>query len=150
MICKKAFQKNLRHVTKLTHNCTLQRITRGGFALYWLGIRRGEVLPFSYCLGYHTGIRHPLISSMPICDLLSPLLHILQRRRCCQLLPKDFIHIGDPIPILNETDHKAFLQHLQKGVLLSLKEKNLLTASRYAECLRQIEQECRQKDQRRD
>ncbi len=77
--------------------------------------------------------------------------HILKRRRCCLLKPKDFVNIGDPIPALNERDHGAFLLLLQKAALLSLKEKNLLTASQYDHCVRCLEQEFSetQKDRRR-
>ena len=84
-------------------------------------------------------------------NLVQPLLHRLERRRCCTLKHKDFVYIGEPVPELNAAEDAAFLLNLQKAVLLSLKEKMLLTASQYERCLDELEKEYigKQKNQRR-
>jgi hypothetical protein len=55
------------------------------------------------------------------------------------------------VPELNAAEDAAFLLNLQKAVLLSLKEKMLLTASQYERCLDELEKEYigKQKNQRR-
>jgi hypothetical protein len=49
---------------------------------------------------------------------------------------------------LNEKDHAAFLHHLQKAVLLSLRERSLLTAAQYAHCVSRLEQEHTEKSKK--
>lgn len=52
---------------------------------------------------------------------------------------REFIYIGEPLPKLNEKEHAAFFLNLQKGILLSLKQRNLLTPAQYQECLAELE-----------
>ena len=51
---------------------------------------------------------------------------------------REFIYIGEPLPKLNEKEHAAFFLNLQKGILLSLKQRNLLTPAQYQECLAEL------------
>lgn len=51
---------------------------------------------------------------------------------------REFIYIGEPLPKLNEKEHTAFFLNLQKGILLSLKQRNLLTPAQYQECLAEL------------
>ena len=55
------------------------------------------------------------------------------------------------MPELNAVEDAAFLLNLYKAVLLSLKEKMLLTASQYKRCLDELEKEYigKQKNKRR-
>ena len=55
------------------------------------------------------------------------------------LAHREFIYIGEPLPKLNEKEHAAFFLNLQKGILLSLKQRNLLTPAQYQECLAELE-----------
>lgn len=52
---------------------------------------------------------------------------------------REFIYIGEPLPKLYEKEHAAFFLNLQKGILLSLKQRNLLTPAQYQECLAELE-----------
>ena len=54
---------------------------------------------------------------------------------------REFIYIGEPLPKLDEKEHAAFFLNLQKGILLSLKQRNLLTPAQYQECLAELEKE---------
>ena len=51
---------------------------------------------------------------------------------------REFIYIGEPLPKLDEKEHVAFFLNLQKGILLSLKQRNLLTPAQYQECLTEL------------
>ena len=51
---------------------------------------------------------------------------------------REFIYIGEPLPKLDEKEHAAFFLNLQKGILLSLKQRNLLTPAQYQECLAEL------------
>lgn len=55
------------------------------------------------------------------------------------------------MPELYEKEHAEFFLNLQKSILLSLKEKKLLTTSQYEKCVSELEYENseRQKKQRR-
>lgn len=61
------------------------------------------------------------------------------------------MYVGEPIPPLNESDNSAFLLLLQNAALMSLKEKSLLTAVQYDQCVKRLERQFseKQKDQRR-
>ena len=41
--------------------------------------------------------------------------------------PREFVYIGKPVPKIDKTVHKEFLQNFQKAMLLSLEERKLLT-----------------------
>ena len=116
-----------------------------------LWTRQCNVLTFSSYIGYDKGAKDSRSLNLRQWDMVQPLLHILWWRRCCTLKHKDFVYIGEPIPELNETDHAAFLLNVQKAVLLSLKEKKLLTTSQYERCVSRLEQEhsAKQKNHRR-
>ena len=51
---------------------------------------------------------------------------------------REFIYIGEPLPKLDEKEHAAFFLNLQKGILLSLKQRNLLTPAKYQEFLAEL------------
>ena len=51
---------------------------------------------------------------------------------------REFIYIGEPLPKLDEKEHAAFFLNLQKGILRSLKQRNLLTPAQYQECLAEL------------
>lgn len=40
---------------------------------------------------------------------------------------RDFIYVGEPVPKIDKTLHKEFLLNIQKAMLLSLEERELLT-----------------------
>ena len=52
---------------------------------------------------------------------------------------REFVYVGDPVPELNEQEHAAFLENIQKAILLSLEKRNLLTASQRECCLLELE-----------
>ena len=58
---------------------------------------------------------------------------------------REFIYIGKPLPKLDEKEHAAFFLNLQKGILLSLKQRNLLTPAQYQECLAELGKKRKQK-----
>lgn len=47
---------------------------------------------------------------------------------------RDFIYVGEPVPKIDKTLHKEFLLNIQKAMLLSLEERELLT-KKQAECV---------------
>ena len=51
---------------------------------------------------------------------------------------REFRYVGDPVPELNEREHKAFLMNIQRSILLSLEKRNLLTASQRERCLLEL------------
>lgn len=63
--------------------------------------------------------------------------HILAPRGG-NLTHREFIYIGEPLPKLDEKEHAAFFLNLQKGILRSLKQRNLLTPAQYQECLAEL------------
>lgn len=66
-------------------------------------------------------------------------VHIIGQGRCCLLKHRDYIYVGDPIPELNEQQHAAFLNHLQKAILCSLHQRGLIHSSQKERCLAEIE-----------
>jgi hypothetical protein len=48
------------------------------------------------------------------------------------------VYAGSPIPPLNRHDHEAFFLLLQTAVLLSLKEKKLLTPTQCDQCVQRL------------
>lgn len=64
---------------------------------------------------------------------------------------REFIYAGDPVPVLNEQEHAAFLMHIQRSVIFSLEKRELLTASQRERCLAELEKQHiqNQKKQRR-
>ena len=56
---------------------------------------------------------------------------------------REFSYVGDPVPELNEREHKAFLMNIQRSILLSLEKRNLLTASQRERCLLELERQYR-------
>ena len=73
-----------------------------------------------------------------ICYPVQVSSHILAPRGG-NLAHREFIYIGEPLPKLDEKEHAAFFLNLQKGILLSLKQRNLLTPAQYQECLAELE-----------
>ena len=73
-----------------------------------------------------------------ICYPVQVSSHILAPRGG-NLAHREFIYIGEPLPKLNKNEHAAFFLNLQKGILLSLKQRNLLTPAQYQECLAELE-----------
>ena len=72
-----------------------------------------------------------------ICYPVQVSSHILAPRGG-NLTHREFIYIGKPLPKLDEKEHAAFFLNLQKGILLSLKQRNLLTPAQYQECLAEL------------
>ena len=61
---------------------------------------------------------------------------------------KKYVYIGEPIPELNGSDCAPFILHLQIGLLLSLQERGLLTASQCDRCKRALAQESAKQEKR--
>ena len=72
-----------------------------------------------------------------ICYPVQVSSHILAPRGG-NLAHREFIYIGEPLPKLDEKEHAAFFLNLQKGILRSLKQRNLLTPAQYQECLAEL------------
>ena len=51
----------------------------------------------------------------------------------------DFRCISDPIPKLDEKQHAAFLNHVEKALLYVLEKKTLLTQSQWERCMEELE-----------
>lgn len=73
------------------------------------------------------------------CYTVQAITHILKIREVLQLLHREFIYIGDPIPELSEPEHAEFLINIQRSILLSLEQRKLLTASQRERCLVELE-----------
>ena len=54
---------------------------------------------------------------------------------------RNFVYVGGPVPELNEQENAAFLLNLQKGVLLSLEKRQLLTSSQKQRCIAELEKQ---------
>ena len=52
---------------------------------------------------------------------------------------KAYICTESPMPELDEREHTAFFMHLQRAILASLEERELLTASERALCISSLE-----------
>lgn len=53
---------------------------------------------------------------------------------------RDFVYVGAPVPELNEQEHATFYLHIQKAILLSLEQRNLLTPHQRERCTAELEQ----------
>ena len=53
---------------------------------------------------------------------------------------REFVYVGDPVPELNEQEHAAFLLNIQRSILLSLEQRNLLTPHQRERCITELEQ----------
>ena len=51
---------------------------------------------------------------------------------------RDFVYIGEPIPKIDKTLNREFLQNFQKAMLLSLVERELLTKNQAERVLDKI------------
>ena len=56
---------------------------------------------------------------------------------------REFRYVGEPVPELNEREHAAFLMNVQRSILISLENRNLLTASQRERCLLELEKQYR-------
>ena len=53
---------------------------------------------------------------------------------------REFVYVGDPVPELNKQEHAAFLMNIQRSILLSLEQRNLLTQHQRERCITELEQ----------
>ena len=51
---------------------------------------------------------------------------------------REFVYVGDPVPELNEQEHAAFLMNIQRSLLLSLEQRNLLTSHQRERCITEL------------
>ncbi|CZT56436.1 hypothetical protein I4300191C4_03190 [Solibaculum mannosilyticum] len=51
-----------------------------------------------------------------------------------------FTYTGGPIPSVSEKQHAAFLNNIQKAILLSLESRGLLSRQQCVSCINQLEE----------
>ncbi len=62
---------------------------------------------------------------------------------------REFIYAGELVPELNEREYAAFLMNFQRAILISLKKRNLLTASQQERCVLELEKQYRLNQEKR-
>ena len=62
---------------------------------------------------------------------------------------RDFTYVGEPIPELNEQEHADFLMLVQESILLSLKDKKLLTDIQYERCVAELNEQHAKKQRKK-
>lgn len=56
---------------------------------------------------------------------------------------REFVSVGEPVPMLNGQEYTAFFRNLQRAVLLSLEKQGLLTAPQREHCQLELEKQHR-------
>jgi len=73
----------------------------------------------------------------------SPGCHTIQHNLHAKVLnavtPREFVYVGEPVPKMDSTAHREFLQNLEQAMLLSLVERGLLTKEQAQQALELIE-----------
>lgn len=62
---------------------------------------------------------------------------------------RDFVYVGDPVPVFNEREHGAFLMNVQRAIIFSLEQRELLTAVQRDRCIDELESRFAHKQIRR-
>lgn len=52
---------------------------------------------------------------------------------------REFVYVGDPVPKIDKEQHRDFILHYQKSILLSLVKRHLLTPSQCERCIEKLE-----------
>lgn len=54
---------------------------------------------------------------------------------------RKYVYIGAPVPAMPEREYAAFYLHFQRAILLSLRQRGLLTELQAARCMEELEKQ---------